>query len=37
MRCCGLPPQEYCRMQWSVLEERYQKRLYPYADFHRLK
>ena len=34
---CGLPPQEYCRMQWSVLEERYQKKLYPYADFHRLK
>jgi ectonucleoside triphosphate diphosphohydrolase 4 len=28
---------EYCQTDWSVLEERFRQKLYPYADLHRLK
>lgn len=33
----ALFPQEYCKTDWSVLEDRFRKKLYPYADLHRLK
>lgn len=28
---------EYCQTDWSVLEQRFREKLYPYADLHRLK
>lgn len=29
--------QEYCRTEWRVLKDRFEKNLYPYADSFRLK
>jgi hypothetical protein len=29
--------QDYCKTDWSLLEERFKQNLYPYADQHRLR
>lgn len=35
--CFVAMTQEYCQTPWSVLQDRFQRRLYPYADSYRLK